>query len=93
MQFTIKALLGVTLVIAMILAAMRVYDVAFVSEREESQIELGMTHQEVVVILGEPHRRSDGDREWSFVCDFPHLLSDDLHIYFDEYGKVDAITR
>lgn len=93
MQFRIKSLLALILLIAMVFAAVRAYDIAFVSQSEETQIVTGMTRKEVVAILGEPHWQSEGDHWWHYQCDYPHFLSDNLNIAFDENDKVDWMSR
>jgi hypothetical protein len=96
LQFRHSTLLLLMTLLSVPLACAGVYSrftSGLISQHEANKVVEGMTRQEVVAILGEPHRRDSQDDDWEFDRDFPTWHSDPLHIGFNEQRNVDWILR
>lgn len=88
--FSILAVLAVMLLTAPFLLYWRM-DVGLFPNAAAGNIERGMTKQEVLVILGEPNQRVDGDDCWNY--DRFGRGNDRVCVQFDARGRVAAVSN
>jgi hypothetical protein len=61
------------------------------SDSGDSRITKGMTKQEVLVVLGEPNERKEGEECWNY--DRFHRGGDRFCVTFDDAGRVKEISH